>query len=456
MHKLLERQLRSHFGDLASVPAELAPLVDAVSRAYEEADGDRALLERSLELSSQELLQRFQALRKQQNEQQVIFNSAPALIFYKDTENRILRLNELGARAMGRPIAELEGKSCYDVMPHDVAKRLHDDDLEVVRSGQPKLGIVESHPDASGVDHWVRTDKVPYRDETGKVVGVVVFSQDITEQKKAEEDLKAAYRKLEELVKFRTQFLNTTAHELRTPLTPIILQSHLLRDALSHLSDPQQRKGFEILDRNIRRLDSLVRDVLDAARLQSGRLPLRVAELDMARVVGDAVETVAPQAEQQHITLESRSERPLLVAGDPVRLGQVLTNLLANALKFTPEGGKITVTAVASSGHAIVSVQDTGIGVPPGQIARLFQPFSQVHDPMQTTAPGTGLGLYVSRGIVEQHGGNIWCYSAGPNAGSTFSFRLPLLKPGAPIVVAEKPEEPVMAPATPTTAPIRP
>ena len=455
MHKLLERQVRSHFGDAANLSADVRAFLETIGQAYEEGDADRALLERSLELSSQELLQRFHALRKQQNEQQVIFNAAPALIFYKDAENRILRVNDLGARAMGRPTAELEGKSCYDLMPHDVAKRLHDDDLEVIRSGTPKLGIVESHPDAAGADHWVRTDKVPYRDEKGEIVGVVVFSQDITEQKKAEEELKAAYRKLEELVKFRTQFLNTTAHELRTPLTPIILQSHLLRDALGNASDPQQRKGFEILDRNIRRLDSLVRDVLDAARLQSGRLPLRVAEVDLARVVADAVETVAPQAEQQHITLESRCERPLPVAGDAVRLGQVLTNLLANALKFTPAGGKISVVAVASGDQALVAVQDTGIGVPPAQVPRLFQPFSQVHDPMQTTAPGTGLGLYVSRGIVEQHGGNIWCYSAGANAGSTFSFRMPVLKAGAPIAVPAAAAE-VIAPAIPTTAPLRP
>src|SRR5690349_6236409 len=121
MHKLLERQLRRAFGD-RPVPAGLKPLLDAVDATYRGADDDRALLERSMDLTSQELLARNDELRAKQHQQQLIFDSVPAMIFYKDTENRILRLNDAGAKAFGRPIAELEGKSTYDLLPYPVAK----------------------------------------------------------------------------------------------------------------------------------------------------------------------------------------------------------------------------------------------------------------------------------------------------------------------------------------------
>ena len=453
MHRLLARQLRRHGINAADLPAQYVALLDEIGATYDGSDTDRALLERSLELTSQELTQRFSAIRLKQDELQTILDSVPALIWYKDTRNRILRANKAAGAALGRAPKDLEGQDMYDLLPQQ-AEGYYKDDLEVILTEKPKIGIVEELPFANGEKHWLSTDKVPFRDAKGRVAGVIVFCVDITAGRLAEQNLQKAYKELEELVKFRTQFLNTTAHELRTPLTPIILQSHLLRDALSPLSDPQQQKGFEILDRNIRRLDSLVRDVLDAARLQSGRLPLRTTDLELGQVVTDAVETVAPQAEQQEITLEFRADKPIPIVGDVIRLTQVMSNLLANALKFTPPQGKITVTAVQSGDRALVSVQDTGIGVNPKDISRLFQPFSQVHDPMQTTAPGTGLGLYVSRGIVEQHGGKIWCYSAGLNGGSTFSFWLPLANVEAPS--SPRSFEATPRPSTPTTTLRRP
>src|ERR1041385_1865890 len=158
MHRLLERQLKRHFGSLDRVPEALRPFLAIVDATYTESDADRALAERSLELASQELLQSTQSLRKQQAEPQVIFDPVPATIVYKDAGNRILRINEMGARQLGRPAAELEGMRMEELFPAGLAKALHDDDLEVIRSGQPKLGIVESHPSPAG-PRWVRTDK---------------------------------------------------------------------------------------------------------------------------------------------------------------------------------------------------------------------------------------------------------------------------------------------------------
>lgn len=428
MHKLLERQIRRHLGNIDHLGAEAKAFLDAVSAAYTENDSDRALLERSLELTSQELTQRYAALRVREQELQVILDGVPAFIWFKDADNRILRVNRAGAEFVGSTPEALQGKSTYDLYPEHAA-RFHKDDLEVIQSGRPKLGIVEPHMSPDGTRRWVQTDKVPYRDPDGKAVGVIVFSVDITARKESEEKLREAYAKLEELVHARTQFLNTTAHELRTPLTPIILQTHLLAQSMAASPDPAQRRGFEILSRNIRRLEHLVNDVLDAARLQSGKLVLRRRAVDLTGIVSEVYESFQEAAHKAGLTLDFRPQGPLEVDGDPSRLEQVLYNLLGNAIKFTSSGGRVTLQCIPSGAHVIVTVQDTGMGIEPANISRLFQPFSQVHDTMQTTEGGTGLGLFVSKGIVEEHGGQMWCYSAGPNTGATFSFRLPLTVP---------------------------
>jgi PAS domain S-box-containing protein len=426
MHKLLERQIRRHLRPDGTVPDELRSFVQSVDQAYTESDADRALLERSLELSSQELLSRFQELRQQQREQQMIFDSVPAMIFYKDGENRILRLNQAAAHAMGRPINELVGRSAYELFPPDVAKALHDDDLAVMRSGRPKLGVIESQSNGDAQVHWVRTDKVPYRNDAGEVIGVIVFSLDISDRKNAEEKLQVAYQKMEQLVQFRTQFLNTTAHELRTPMTPIILQAHLLRETLFPLANDLERRGFDILERNINRLSRLVNDVLDAARLQAGRLQLRASPIDLHRLASEAVESFFPVAMKAGVSLELSPGPPVPLEGDAARLTQVVYNLLSNAIKFTPKGGRIDVSCAMEGNKALLRVQDSGIGLTPNSLSRLFQPFTQVHDPMQSTSPGTGLGLYVSKGIIDEHAGEIWADSLGPNRGAVFSFRIPL------------------------------
>lgn len=425
MHKLLERQIRAHLGDPKALGPNAQAFLEAVGNAYEASDADRALLERSLELTSQELMQRFAALRSQEQELQFILDGVPATIWFKDTHNRILRVNRAAAKMVGMSPDQLQGRSTFDLFPA-IAQKLYEDDLEVIRSGKPKLGILEPHDLPDGRRHWVQTDKVPYTDPQGRVMGVIVFSVDVTARQESEEKLKAAYEKLEELVRARTQFLNTTAHELRTPLTPIILQTHLLSDALSKATDATQRRGFEILTRNIRRLEHLVNDVLDAARLQSGRLQLRRRRVDLSRLVAEAFESFQEPARKAEVSLELQPARPLEVDADPDRLEQVLYNLVGNALKFTPPGGRVTLQCVASGDHAIVTVQDNGSGIEPSKISRLFQPFSQVHDTSRSAEGGTGLGLFVSKGIVEEHGGQLWCYSAGTNTGATFSFRIPL------------------------------
>lgn len=242
--------------------------------------------------------------------------------------------------------------------------------------------------------------------------------------------LQTAHEDLKELDRLKTQLLNTASHELNTPLTPLKLQIHLLKAANYGDLNEKQRKAVNILERNVDRLVLLVQDMLDVARLQSGRLAVHMEPLDLATVVSESTEAFHESAKQTGVELIVRVNAPLRVRADGKRLTQVLFNLLTNALKFTPPGGKVVVEAVANGPTASVAVRDTGVGMTTEQISRLFQPFSQVHDTMQRTRAGTGLGLYISKGIVELHGGRIWCESAGPSMGSTFAFTVPL--DGAP------------------------
>ena len=253
----------------------------------------------------------------------------------------------------------------------------------------------------------------------------------VFDRKRSEEQLKEAYERLQRVDRERTQFLNNAAHELGTPLTPIKLQVQLLRDRILAGAEPQ-RKSVEILERNVERLGHLVKDLLDSARLQAGQLRLQPQPCEVGEVLSHAVEAYVGLAQANGIELSTPPAPAMHVHADPARLGQVFDNLLSNAIKFTPRGGRITVRCDTELDQAVVTVADTGIGLAREAMAKLFRPFSQVHDTMQQSHPGTGLGLYVSKGIVEATGGSLSCASAGPGQGSTFTVRLPLLQPGRP------------------------
>ncbi|MCA1811462.1 MAG: HAMP domain-containing histidine kinase [Halobacteriales archaeon] len=216
-----------------------------------------------------------------------------------------------------------------------------------------------------------------------------------------------------------------------TPLTPIMLQVHLLKKEAAAL-EPQFGRRVEMLDRNLERLRDLVRDILDGARLQASRLALRPAAAPLSSLLVPCVQEIADVAAARGVAVAGGPWPDDPVVADPGRVHQVVMNLLWNAVKFTPQGGRVTLGARVVGGEAEVVVRDTGIGIRAADLGRLFQPFVQVHAPGQSPEAGTGLGLYICRGIVEQHGGHIWAESDGPGKGSAFGFTLPLADGQAP------------------------
>ncbi|HET6399608.1 MAG TPA: PAS domain-containing sensor histidine kinase [Candidatus Thermoplasmatota archaeon] len=270
----------------------------------------------------------------------------------------------------------------------------------------------------------------------GQVLGRVWCFRDVTERRRAEEDRVLAaerlaeIRQLKEADRFRSHLLNTASHELNTPLTPLRLQVHLLQ-ACKHQLDPQGRRAVEILDRNLQRLSGLVQNVLDVGRIEADRLRLRVQDVDMAAVAAHTVQSFEEAARLRGIHLEHLEDAPLpSVRCDEDRVIQVLFNLVSNALKFTPEGGHVKVHTQAVAHGVRVEVTDTGRGLAPHEVARLFAPFSQAHE--DGGPAGSGLGLFICRGIAERHGGSVGVTSRGLGQGCTFWLELPFEAPAPP------------------------
>jgi PAS domain S-box-containing protein len=418
MHKLVARQVRKHLGDVEKLPPEMRAFIADVSAAYEAADADRLLVERSLELTSQELMHRNQALRESELRYRRIVETATEGILLTDPQGKITFANERMADILGWHVEELLGRSRSDFI--EKADGGGESDEHVAQASDQELRRKDNST------CWAIVSSAPIHDADGAYQGGLAMFTDITARKRAETEVRRAYERLKELDEFRSQFINNAAHELGTPLTPIKLQVHMLRNAYWKDLDPAQQKATKILERNVERLAQLVGDILDVAKIQSGKLNLKFQKATIAPMVRDAAESFQAAALDKSITLEVAAESGLECHVDPRRLGQILYNLITNALKFTPANGKISVVARRIGDFAQIVVHDTGRGIAPEDVAKLFRPFSQVHDMMQVTAAGTGLGLFISRGMAEQMGGRIWCESAGIGKGCNFFVEIPL------------------------------
>lgn len=223
----------------------------------------------------------------------------------------------------------------------------------------------------------------------------------------------------------KTQFISTVSHELRSPLTPIVGYSEMLSMGGFADSDVQEMAGE--INRSAIHLQRLVEDILDLSRIESGQLKLAMADVDLVDVVSQAVRDFANASPIHQVRALVEGPLPPLAA-DPIRVKQVLHNLIGNAVKYSPEGGQILVAASVLEGEVRVSVSDEGPGIPPDKIARLFEMFYRVDSELTKKVRGTGIGLAICKSIVEGHGGRIWVESA-VGKGSTFSFSLPLATP---------------------------
>jgi signal transduction histidine kinase/ActR/RegA family two-component response regulator len=264
------------------------------------------------------------------------------------------------------------------------------------------------------------------------------------ERERSREALAAALRReqearlqAEQASRIKDQFLATLSHELRTPLNAILGWSGLLREGAA---DPARlARGLAAIERNGVALAQLVSDLLDMSRVASGKLRLERRAVDLAAVVEAAVDAVQPTALAKRIGIERALAPGIEASADPARVQQIVWNLLANAVKFTPEGGRVSVRLEAWRGRAVLEVEDSGIGIAPEFLPQVFETFSQADGTPSRTHGGLGLGLAISRELVQLHGGTIQAASGGPGRGATFRVELPVSREARAVRVDDAP-----------------
>jgi signal transduction histidine kinase/ActR/RegA family two-component response regulator len=232
-------------------------------------------------------------------------------------------------------------------------------------------------------------------------------------------------RALERSVRDRDHFMATLGHELRNPLAAITFALELLERAGDE--DATRRRWREVISRQVRQLHHLVNDLLDVSRLLARKITLNRAPVELAALIAGCVEPLQAMAEAQRVHLElAPAAEPILIVGDAVRLQQITTNLVTNALKYTPPGGRVRVVVRRAEARAEIVVEDTGIGLAPDMFQRIFEPFTQVGSETERSRDGLGLGLTLVRSLAELHGGGVRVESEGRGRGSRFTVHLPL------------------------------
>jgi two-component system, sensor histidine kinase and response regulator len=353
-------------------------------------------------------------------------------VYFKDLESRFLFVSAgwLAAYAPGRSARELIGKTDFDVFSHQHAADAFADEQEIIHTGKPIAGQVERETYTGRPDAWVSTTKMPLLDDDGQIIGTFGISRDVTAQVSAENtlarqasELSAQNERLRELDKLKDEFIATVSHELRTPLTSIIGSIELLKE--EGIDGPSTGRFAEVIGRNAAALLRLVGDLLFLSRMRSGQLALEFRVTNLAEAAAEAVAEARPEAQRKNIDLALFAAAVPPFTADPSRIGQLLGGLISNAVKFTPPGGRVEVRVGESDSQAMVTVSDTGMGIPAADLERVFERFYRTAAATRQMVPGTGLGLAIAKAIVEAHNGSI-SVDSSEGLGSTFTVLLPL------------------------------
>ena len=369
-------------------------------------------MSRSLERSSRELATQNLDLERLANVVRAVLDSTIDGILLTDADGNVQLAN--------RPVVTLtrDLEMSYEGPVVDrllsVAHRVKDPDA--YRAAMERL---RTNPDESTFNEFEDTVSgrvfqgftAPVLDDRGGFIGRVWTLRDVTQQR--------------ELDRLKDDFVATVSHELRTPLTSMMGFLEMIREGEAGALNDEQKRFLAIVYRSSERLQRLVGDLLFVARLDANGLQLQFADVHVDEIVREALESVAALARSREVELVAEVEPVPAVSGDKERLGQLVGNLVSNALKFTPPGGRMTVRTFVDGSHAVIEVADTGIGIPKAEQDRLFQRFFRSSTATEQAIPGTGLGLVISKAIAEAHGGTIGVTS-DTGEGTCFRVELPL------------------------------
>ncbi len=365
------------------------------------------------------------AVEKERALLHTLMDYLPDNIYFKDRQSRFLRINRAMARYLGltHP-AEAEGKTDFDFFsPEHAEEALHDEQY-ILATGRPILHKEEKETWPDGRISWVLTTKLPLRDAEGHIIGTYGISRDITQQKFASEALKAAKEAAETASQAKSQFLANISHELRTPLHGLLGLAELV---LEGPLEPSQRAYLEMIRDAGENLLLVLNDLLDLCKMEAARLELEQIPFRLRELVGQTLKSLAFLAHGKGLQLVwyIRPDVPEMLLGDPLRLRQILGNLVANAIKFTDAGEVSLQVHCRDQQRERVElhfqVRDTGIGIPPEKLDRIFEMFEQAEKSTARKYGGSGLGLAICSRLVSLMQGRIWAESQ-PGQGSCFQF----------------------------------
>jgi len=373
------------------------------------------------------------ALRESEEKLQLLADTIPQLAWMARPDGHIFWYNRRWYEYTGTTPEQMEGWGWQAVHDPEVLPRVLERWKGSIANGEP-FDMVFPLRGADGQFRPFLTRVNPLRDEQGHILYWFGTNTDISEIKRMEEALREADRRKDE-------FLATLAHELRNPLAPIGNSLQILKMPRVDAATVQQTRAM--MERQVQHLVRLVDDLLDVSRVMRGKIELRREPVELATVVARAVETAQSLIEVQGHRLEiSVSNESLLLDADPVRLAQVVGNLLTNAAKYTEANGRIWLTAERVGGEAVLKVRDSGIGIAPDMLPHVFELFVQVDHAATRSQGGLGIGLTLVKNLVEMHGGRVEAHSDGLGKGCEFVVRLPLLVRERPEPVAERNGEP--------------
>lgn len=389
--------------------------------AREAAERDRARQEQARAASA--------LLRASEARFELLLESSGESIFGMSADGRCTFVNQAGVAMLGFEAHELVGHALHRLIHHHHADGSHYPEADC------RIGLACRQGAAVRVDDEVfwRKDGTPVPVsysvspmlEDGRNIGAVITCTDITDRKRSDEKLQLLASELAQTDRRKNEFLATLAHELRNPLAPLQNGLQVMRMAPDNLD--AVHKAQNMMERQLAHLVHLVNDLLDVARISNGKVELHKARLALQPVIETAIETSLPQIEAGgHDLRVSLPSEPLMVEVDPMRLAQVVSNLLTNAAKYTPAGGRIDLSATREGLDVVVCVTDTGVGIPEDQLSAVFEMFTQVHQELDRGQGGLGIGLSLAHRLVSLHGGTLHASSAGTGQGSTFAVRLPL------------------------------
>jgi PAS domain S-box-containing protein len=417
---------------LESEVAQRQKVEEALRLANVELEARVAARTSDLLKANEELRDRESALRDSQARLQLVTDHAPVFLIQCDREHRLKFANRTFSerfgfetdKLIGMHFKDLVGNTAYSVFRHN---------FDATLDGQ-RIEFETEFKHGGYGPRWLHVIQEPERAPGGEVVGLLAVISDVTERKLVEHEILQARDKALAASHAKDEFLARLSHELRTPLNPVLL---VASDAAGDAKLPDDvRSDFAMIAQSVTLEARLIDDLLDLSRIAHGKMSLELRPNDIHSILLEALSMVQADVAQKHlvVSLELKADQHVVLCDD-VRMKQVFSNLLKNATKFTPDGGRITVETqrVADGENLLVKIVDTGIGMVPEEIGRIFEAFSQGEHSNKDGSPqfgGLGLGLAISRMLVEQHSGFIRAVSPGRNLGATFFVELPLYHAG--------------------------